>query len=284
MPGPVITRAQWGARYANGFGRAPLPASEMWLHHSVMTAPPQNAAFEQDAAAVRTLEQIGQDRFGGGISYTFVVPLSGRIFEGHSVDRRGAHTAGHNTAGRAICFIGNYSVLTPTVAQMDSVRWLLDHGNRSRGWWTQARLTGGHRDVKQTECPGNHAYAAIPQMNVPWAPPTPIDQGDVMPSIELTYYDAKWAPDPAGLNFRGVVPAERGTSSVVIDRSWVRWSVHWGTATVSVKAWNGAGQLSLVDGGADWCELPEGVRSVTVEGQREDPAVQVGASLLVLPK
>jgi len=32
----------------------------------VTTAPPVNATFEQDATAVRTLEQIGQSRFGGG--------------------------------------------------------------------------------------------------------------------------------------------------------------------------------------------------------------------------
>jgi hypothetical protein len=179
MPGPIITRAEWGARYANGFGAAPLPATEVWLHHSVTTAPPVNAPFEQDATAVRTLEQIGQSRFGGGISYTWPIAPSGRIFEGHSVDRRGAHTAGHNTVGRAICLIGNYMTVSPTPQQIDSVRWLLDHG-KDVGWLTQARLTGGHRDVRQTWCPGDRAYALIPQMDLRWTPPPPIELEDLV--------------------------------------------------------------------------------------------------------
>jgi hypothetical protein len=285
MPGPIITRAQWGARYANGFGPAPLPATEVWLHHSVTTAPPVNATFEQDAAAVRTLEQIGQSRFGGGISYTWPIAPSGRIFEGHSVNRRGAHTAGHNTVGRAICLIGNYMTVEPSPQQIESVRWLLYEAD-ANGWITVNLLTGGHRDVGQTACPGDRAYARIPQMNVPWTPPpqpTPIE-GDVMQSIELTYYDDTWQPDPAGLNFRASAPAELGDNSAVVDKAWVRWSVHWGMAFVTVKAWNGATLLGQANPTADWWELPAGVRSVTVEGRREDPAVQVGATLLVLPK
>lgn len=154
----VIPRAEWGARYDAGFGPAPVPATEVWLHHSATVPSPD------DVMTVRQLEQIGQDRFGGGISYTFVVTPSGRIFEGHGVGRRGAHTAGHNTQGRAICLAGNYEITPVTDAQLDAIRWLLRHG-RDQRWWTAARLTGGHRDVSQTLCPGQRAYDLIPLIN-----------------------------------------------------------------------------------------------------------------------
>lgn len=36
---------------------------------------------------------------------------------------------------------------------------------KRRGWWKTARLSGGHRDVKATACPGRYAYAAIPEIN-----------------------------------------------------------------------------------------------------------------------
>jgi hypothetical protein len=162
----IIPRAEWGARFARGFGPAPLPATEVWLHHSVTTAPDQAPPFTDDDAAVRTLESIGQQRFGGGISYTFAVTPSGRVYEGHGVDRRGAHTRGRNSIARAICLIGNYEIAHPTPAQLDSVVDLLREGHR-RGWWTAPRLTGGHRDAPGagTACPGRFAEAAIPTIN-----------------------------------------------------------------------------------------------------------------------
>lgn len=160
----IIPRGEWGAVHDDGAGPAPLPAAEVWLHHSVTVAPDLVPPFTDDYAAVRTLERIGEQRFGRGISYTFPITPAGLIFQGHSVDRRGAHTAGHNTVGRAICFVGNYEVNKPTEAQLDSAAWLLVHGWLS-GWWRPVALTGGHRDVKGTTCPGRHAYAAIPEIN-----------------------------------------------------------------------------------------------------------------------
>lgn len=162
----IISRDEWGARYDRGFGPAPLPAREVWLHHSVTAAPDLVPPFDDDAAAIRTLEEIGERRFGGGISYTFAVTPVGRVYEGHGVDREGAHTRVHNSVGRAIVLVGDYEATEPTDAQLHAVAALLRHG-RGRGWWIASPLAGGHRDVPgaSTECPGSHAYAAIPAIN-----------------------------------------------------------------------------------------------------------------------
>lgn len=156
----IILREEWGAAHERGAGPAPLPASEVWLHHSVTIAPDLLPPFDDDYAAVRVLERIGEQRFKRGISYTFAITPVGLIFEGHGVERRGAHTYGHNTVGRAICFVGNYEAHHPTDAMLDAAGWLLAHGY-FRGWWRAARLQGGHRDVRGTSCPGRHAYAAM---------------------------------------------------------------------------------------------------------------------------
>ncbi|GAB3458687.1 N-acetylmuramoyl-L-alanine amidase [Actinophytocola sediminis] len=160
----IISRARWGARYQRGFGPAPLPAQEVWLHHSVTGAPAADLALE--AAAMRTLEDIGQQRFGGGISYTFAVMPSGRVYEGHGVDRQGAHTANRNSIARAIVLIGNYDTQPVTGQQITAVAALLQHGH-AVGWWRAARLNGGHQQAPgaQTACPGRHAMAVIGQMN-----------------------------------------------------------------------------------------------------------------------
>lgn len=162
----IITRSGWGARYSDGFAAAPLPASEVWLHHSVTAAPDLLPPFDDDDVAIRRLEQIGQERFGGGISYTFAVTPVGRIYQGHSVDREGAHTKGRNRVARAIVLVGNYEIGPPTSAQVQAVAQLLRHGHR-QDWWRRPQLDGGHRDAPgaQTDCPGRHAEAAIAEIN-----------------------------------------------------------------------------------------------------------------------
>lgn len=177
----IITREQWGSRYPDGFTDAPVPAREVWLHHSVTPAPDDDPAAER--AAVRELERIGQRRFAGGISYTFVVPPSGRVYEGHSVHRQGAHTGGRNDVSRAVCLIGNYETDRPTDAQLDAVAALLAHGHAA-GWWTAPALTGGHRDAPgaSTACPGRHALARIDDINRRAAGGAAAPEGDDMPS------------------------------------------------------------------------------------------------------
>jgi hypothetical protein len=161
----IIPRAAWGAKYAPGFGPAPR-ATELWLHHSDTASPGVGGSLLQDVATVQSLERIGQQRFGGGISYTFAVAASGRVFDGTGPLRRGAHTKGHNTAGRAIVLIGDYMTTRPTELQINAVAELIRTGHAT-GWWSVDRLTGGHRDASgaATSCPGNAAYALIPTIN-----------------------------------------------------------------------------------------------------------------------
>jgi hypothetical protein len=185
----IVGRGTWGARYSRGFAAAPLPAKELYLHHSVTRPPADDLAAER--AAMRQLEDIGQSRFGGGISYTFAVMPSGRIYEGHGIDRRGAHTGGRNSIARAIVLPGDHSRTRPTEAQLNAVAALIRHG-RAVGWWTVDRLTGGHRNAPKasTSCPGDAAYACIPVINsralssATLARPTDLEDDDVSPELE----------------------------------------------------------------------------------------------------
>lgn len=161
----VIPRASWGARHRAGFGPAPK-ATELWLHHSVTTSAGTAATEAQDAATVRKLEDIGQDRFGGGISYTFAVTRAGRVFEGTGGLRLGAHTGGRNSRARAIVLVDDCSTRRPSAAAIDAVADLVRYG-LAAGYWSVDRLTGGHRDAPNaaTSCPGDAAWACIPVIN-----------------------------------------------------------------------------------------------------------------------
>ena len=167
----IVPRGEWGARHDDGSGDRKLPATEAWLHHSVTKHLEQSATPAQEAAAMRDVEAIGESRYQQGISYTFGVFPSGRVYQGHSVHRVGTHTGGRNTVGIGICLIGDYSKHAPTAALIAAVADLLAH-LKATGALTTGQLRGGHRDVKRltgdsilTECPGNHAYARIPDIN-----------------------------------------------------------------------------------------------------------------------
>lgn len=218
----LIRRKDWGAVYQDGFGDRPLPVSEYWLHHSVTIAPDLVPPFDDDDAAVRTLERIGQQRFGGGISYTYPVSPVGRIYQGVSIHRRGAHTKGHNTVGAAFVLIGDYSRRAPTAAQRESIARQMVEDHRA-GKANRHTLNGGHRDASgnSSECPGDAGEAAIPLINaranalwaagwpsVPPRPqPIPTPTGEDMlvksatsPAVFVTDgLVRRWLPNPTAL-------------------------------------------------------------------------------------
>ena len=163
----VIARSAWGARFAAGFDKRPLPAQEIWAHHSVTLAPDLVPPWTDDDAAVRTLENIGQQRFGGGISYTVPITPAGRAYEGHAIDRKGAHTGGRNTIASAICFVGNYETHELTPLQEEKAAQTMVHMHR-QGFSTRHTFNGGHRQAPNqiaTACPGKNVLKRIPAMN-----------------------------------------------------------------------------------------------------------------------
>lgn len=160
----IISRKTWGARHNDGFYNRKVGRLDKYAHHSVTTQLDEDATLAEEYREMRKLDDIGQSRFGGGISYTFPIFPSGRIYEGHSVGRVGAHTQGHNSTAVAFCFVGNYETNKLTQAQIDAAAWLLNHGVK-QGWWTELKIDGGHRDTKATACPGKHAYAKISSIN-----------------------------------------------------------------------------------------------------------------------
>lgn len=173
----VIPRQTWAPRHPNGCETIGTQewvnaGKELWLHHSVTNPPGPDATLEQDCAHMREFEAIGHNRYGCGISYTWVVMPSGRVFQGHDVDRQGTHTYGRNNRSRAICLAGNYQVNELPQRMHNAVARLL----RELG----ATLDGGHRNVFATACPGDHAYERIPSINQLASSGAPIDPEDDM--------------------------------------------------------------------------------------------------------
>jgi hypothetical protein len=155
----IRSRASWGARYADGDLTLTGLAVAVFAHHSVSTQLPPTASIEAEEAEMRKVEAIGQSRFGTGISYNVLVFPSGRAYQGVSFNRRGTHTGGLNSTVRSICFAGNYETNQPTAAQLATAAAIYAEGRGK--WWRSDAPMRGHRDVKQTACPGRNVYSQL---------------------------------------------------------------------------------------------------------------------------
>ena len=170
----IISRSRWGAKYRDGFGNRSLPAKHVFLHHSVTSSAGPNATEAQDAAKIRIVESVGYQRFGG-IPYTYLITESGRIFQGHSPGRIGAHTSGYNTIGIGISFVGNYETLPFNGKQRAALIWLLQK-LRKDGVLSSAAVLKGHFQVKSTACPGKNIRGLLTSLELESrgsVPPTP---------------------------------------------------------------------------------------------------------------
>lgn len=153
----IVTREEWGARPPKRRHAISIPTKELWLHHS--------AGNELGAAGVRQIQNFHMDGRGwSDIAYSFLVDqVSLRVFEGRGAGVAGGHTKGHNTISHAICVMGNFDNTKPTQKLIDRIAELVQYGH-DRGWWPD-RLTGGHRDVSATACPGELLYNKIHTIN-----------------------------------------------------------------------------------------------------------------------
>lgn len=165
----IYSRAQWGARHAAGWGdrSANYPLAECWTHHSVTAHLPANATVAQEMAQMRILEDIGQSRFGRGISYSFVIFPSGRIYMGLGASRIGAHTGNRNSTSLGVVFAGNYENHQPTAAAEATYAELLRdfHG---AGILRNPRTNGGHKDApghQWNACAGRHLNSRLGAIN-----------------------------------------------------------------------------------------------------------------------
>lgn len=161
----IASRASWGARFRDGVGNRAIGNLERYLHHTVTAHLPTTATLDQERAQWRHVENIGQQRFGAGMSYTFGVFPSGRVYQGASVGRISYHSgAGRNTRGVGIALVGNYDTNPIGHRAIEGVGALLREGVR-RGWWRGLTITATHRDFSATACPGRHAHAAVGAIN-----------------------------------------------------------------------------------------------------------------------
>ncbi|MFN2557656.1 MAG: peptidoglycan recognition protein [Nitriliruptorales bacterium] len=183
----IITRRQWGADESLRRGRPEYASRVRYgiIHH---TASLNGYSCSEAAAVLRGIYYFHtQTRGWSDIGYNLLVDRCGKVYEGRAggVDRPviGAHAAGFNTESFGVSVIGELTSSVPRAAYnaaVNTIAWKFDihgvdpneqvtvtsggssnypAGSRARIW-----TLSGHRDVGDTECPGDALYLRLPEM------------------------------------------------------------------------------------------------------------------------
>ncbi len=205
QPG-IVTRAQWGAQPPPC---APDVASSVKfavVHH---TAGSNN--YSNGAAVVRGIDAYHISLGWCGIGYNFLVDKYGTVYEGRAggitSTTVGAHAAPFNTNSTGVALIGNHETAGVSAAERSSLRKLLAwklglHHVNPLGFTTQngktIRNVVGHRDVNQTTCPGQYAYAQLPSLREELAWIIAVNMDDYRAIEERPIYGGWWELDGTG--------------------------------------------------------------------------------------
>ncbi len=166
----IISRQQWGARAPRRRSSIPIPSAELWLHHT--------AGNHLGASGMRSIQNFHMDVRGwSDIAYSYVIDRDTLdVYQARGAGVLGGHTFGRNSISHAICVMGNFDVTPVSDGLINRVAEMVRHGHE-QGWWP-SMLTGGHRDVRATSCPGDNLYRQIDLINRRAVEPPDDDEED----------------------------------------------------------------------------------------------------------
>jgi hypothetical protein len=177
LPKPsVVSRAEWGARPPSGSYEYCQPSTHLCVHYTASQGLPDDNLSEC-AAHVRAIQAYHMDSRGWiDVGYNYLICRHGTIFEarGGGDDVRGAHD-GYNCDSMGVCAIGYFHPPynePVTSAILDSYialfAWKASQNHIDPKGRTLYRSYGalmdnlyGHRNVRNTSCPGDALYAQL---------------------------------------------------------------------------------------------------------------------------
>nr|XP_053617729.1 peptidoglycan-recognition protein LF-like [Plodia interpunctella] len=157
---PYKSRRDWGARpSAHELTPLNITLPYVVIHHSYI--PPACYSNKECVNAMRAMQNMHIDKNNWwDIGYHFAVGSNGVVYEGRGWGKLGAHALHFNSVSVGICLIGDWRQITPTPAQVKSAQKLIQAGIKLGHIKPDYKLVG-HRQVRDTECPGNALFNEI---------------------------------------------------------------------------------------------------------------------------
>nr|AAY27974.1 peptidoglycan recognition protein 2 precursor [Euprymna scolopes] len=154
----LVSRSEWGARPPKEVVSIPMPVKMVFIHHTAMDYCTNISTCSEQMRKIQNFHM--DDRGWFDIGYNYLVGEDGRVYEGRGWNREGAHTKGYNRDAVAISVMGDFSDRLPNKKALDAVNNLIVCGIKQNNI-TKDYLLYGHRNVRETACPGDKFYELI---------------------------------------------------------------------------------------------------------------------------
>ncbi|KAL0867747.1 hypothetical protein ABMA27_008468 [Loxostege sticticalis] len=179
---PFVTRSEWQARKPRLTLPLATPVPYVVIHHSY--TPPACKNGEQCKKAMRIMQDMHMDDRGWwDIGYNFAVGSDGSAYEGRGWNILGAHALHFNSVSIGICLIGDWRTELPPADQLKTAKALIAAGV-DLGFVSPTYKLVGHRQVRDTECPGDALYNDIQKWD--HYSPYPASPGDLLDMKEIS--------------------------------------------------------------------------------------------------
>ncbi|XP_060081507.1 peptidoglycan-recognition protein SC2-like [Ylistrum balloti] len=178
---PIVKRDSWGARTSlKTLNDLDSDLSFFVIHHAdgyscsdQKTCLQRMKEVQKDHQSKR--KEKGKSYFGVPISfsgfddigYQYVIGGDGTVFEGRGWKYQGAHSPGYNTKSIGVCLLGNFTATLPSNDAATSLK-NLHVCLQSINVLSPNNSVYGHRDIRQTECPGTEFYKTLKTQFAPF--------------------------------------------------------------------------------------------------------------------
>ena len=161
IPFAVVRRETWNAAPPKE-PYTPHSPKMFTLHHTQAHFPKNYDEAVQEMQFIQDYHQNGRGWID--IGYHFLISPQGDIFEGRPVNVVGAHVKNMNTGNVGISIMGNYHPPVSQVPTEATVHSFIELGKYLKTEYDISISSFyAHRDIGQTDCPGDVLYAKMPE-------------------------------------------------------------------------------------------------------------------------
>ncbi|XP_030242953.1 peptidoglycan-recognition protein LB isoform X1 [Drosophila navojoa] len=155
----LLSRADWGARMPKEVNYFEGPAPYVIIHHSYI--PAACVTTPDCMRSMREMQDFHQvDRGWNDIGYSFGIGGDGLIYTGRGFNVVGAHAPKYNDKSVGIVLIGDWRTELPPASMLQAAQDLIAFGV-AKGYIDPSYKLLGHRQVRDTECPGGRLFQEI---------------------------------------------------------------------------------------------------------------------------